>query len=164
MESFLTSVFGAAATAIQAVLSFWKIIVGWAQESLASWISNNLSFQFKDLVTEALVILDKVASPANKAAKIAWKTLRKFLTKSIITFEKKVLPNNKFQWYRKWSSSIINIVNPQEPKIEREVTITPVHFEDLPDDVRALLIRSGDSQHELNFLDIRDREMEEMVA
>ena len=156
MESFLVSVFGVAEAAIQEVLSFWKIIVGWAQESLASWIINNLSSQFKNLITEGLVILDKVGAPAKKASKLAWNTLRTFLTKSIITFEKEVLPNNKFQWYRKWSSRIINIVEPKKPQIIDKVTITPVPFEDLPDDVRELLIRTGDSQHELNFLEIRD--------
>lgn len=164
MENFLISVFGVAATAIQAVLSFWKIIVGWAQESLTSWISENLSVQFKKLVTEALVILDRVASPIKKAAKMAWKQLRLFLKESIVTFERKVLPNGKFKWYRKWSSKIINIVDPKKPKTHQTTLTTPISFEDLPDDVREILIRSGDNQYELDFLETRDREIAEMLA
>jgi hypothetical protein len=164
MEDFLTTIFNAAEIAFQVLLELWKIILVWAQESLSSWISDNLSPQYKKLSTEALVILDKLSSPLRKLAKIAWKELRKFIVSSMITFEKKVLPNGKFQWYRNWSSKIINVVEPRKPHIETRTETTDISFEDLPNDVREALIRSGHNKHEINFLDGRDREMEQIVA
>src|SRR5687767_6609090 len=109
MESLLVSVFGVTATAIQAVLSFWKIIVGWAKGSLSPWIKENLNPKFHELVEDALVITDRVKSPLKRLAKNAWTTLRKFLARSIITFEEKFF-DGKIQWVKHWSTEMYNMV------------------------------------------------------
>lgn len=163
MESLLVSIFGVAATAIQAVLSFWKIIVGWAQGALSPWIKENLNPKFHELVEDALVVIDRVKSPLKRLAKNAWTTLRKFLARSIITFEEKVF-DGKIQWVKHWSTEMYNMVNPAKPKKVVIVTEEAINFEDLPKEVREAALRHGEQAKSLDFLAVRDREMEEMVA
>lgn len=163
MENFLISVFGIPEITIKILLYLWKLIVGWSQDSLSPWIKENLSPEFKKLTTEALVIIDKVNSPASLLVKKAWKELRKFLAKSIISFEKQVLPTGKVQWVRCWLTQIYNIVNPKEPKIIQYEKEEPISYEELPSDVREAIIRGNPSTLSIDFLDARDKEME-MVA
>ena len=91
MEDFLRSVFGVTQSAVKVLLAFWQRIVNWANESLLPWIKQNLIPALRQIATEALVLIDKLKSPARRLIKNAWKTLRKFLAQSIITFERKIL-------------------------------------------------------------------------
>lgn len=160
MENFLVSAFGIAESAFQAFLAFWRRIVNWANESLLPWVKQNLVPSLNKVITEAFVIIDKLNSPASRLIKIAWKTLRKFLAESIITFQKKILPDGKAQWVRRWSTKIYNVTNPSEPKIVVTVTEKRIEFDDLPQDVREAFLRHNNDEIKLDFLDTRDKEME----
>lgn len=161
MENLLVSVFGVAETAIQVVLGFWKIIVSWAQESLLPWIKENLRSEFHGLIKDALVVIDRVKSPLTQLVKRAWTTLRKFLAKSIITFEGKA-NNGKMQWIKHWTTEIYNVVNPAEPKKKVIETEEEISFEDLPKELREAWIKNQELTKSIDFIAVRDREMEEL--
>jgi len=152
---------------LQVVLTFWRRIVNWANESLLPWITQNLVPTLSELAKEAFVQLvvqfDRVKSPITRSIKKAWKTLRKFLAKSIIFFERKLLFEGKHQWIRRWKTKIYNVVNPSEPKIIEVVTEVEISFDDLPQDVREAILRTDKNEIEFDFLAGRDKEME-MVA
>lgn len=164
MEDFLRSVFGVTQSAVKVLLAFWQRIVNWANESLLPWIKQNLIPAFRQVATEALVLIDKLKSPTSRVIKKAWQSLRKFLAKSIITFQTKILPDGKVQWIRRWTTTIYNVVNPSQPKKSETTTEEPISFDDLPQDVREEILRTGENKSkEIDFLAARDQEMEMVI-
>lgn len=159
MEEFLTSVFDAAATAVQFFLALWRQIVSWARDSLSEWIKGNLSPSFQKATEDALVVIDRVKSPVISLVKKAWRELRKFLAESILTFEKKFL-NGKARWFRRWSTKMYSIVKPKPTKVEI-TTEEEIPYEDLPADVREAFLREGKNQFTVDFVEGRDKELEQ---
>jgi hypothetical protein len=162
MEDFLRSVFGVTQSAVKVLFAFWQRIVNWANESLLPWIKDNLAPGLRQIADDALVLIDKLKSPISRLIKKAWRELRKFLAKSIITFQTKILPDGKVQWIRHWATRMYNVVNPSEPKVTVITTEEPISFDDLPQDVREAVLRTQKNEIKVDFLAVRDKEIEEM--
>ena len=150
-------------SSFQVLLSFWRWIVNWANDSLLLWIKKNLVPSLWQTTTDALIQIDKLNSSARRLVKNAWKKLRKFLAESIITFQRKVFPDEKVQWMRHWSTKIYNVTNSSKPTVKIIVTEESIEFDDLPQYVRLAYLRNDNDEIQLDFLDVRDKEME-MVA
>ena len=156
MKNYLTSVYG---VAVQVFSIVWNLIVGWFKDSLSPWIKENLSPLLNDATKDALVAIDSFASPLSRLVKKAWNELRKFLAKSIITFEKKVF-DGKIQWVRCWSMEMFNIVEPAKPRIVVTKTVELIPFDQVPQELRESYLRSGSGESEpVDFLKARDNEM-----
>ena len=132
--------------------SLWAILVEWFQSFYYTWTQNILP-TLQKYVREAWVVIDRVASPLKRAAKQAWRELRRYILKQ--TLDVLQLPNGH------WAYQIISWFIPPEASAN-QVTRTSVQvnvpFEDLPDDIRAEIIRREEIE-QIDVTKTRDQEM-----
>ncbi|HWS82818.1 MAG TPA: hypothetical protein VN207_01015 [Ktedonobacteraceae bacterium] len=151
------SIWVAGTELIMAIGSFfenlWMILVEWFQSFYDTWTQSILP-TLQKYAREAWVRIDRVTAPLKRAAKQAWRELRRYILKQ--TLDVLQLPDGH------WAYNIITWLIPPEAS-SRQVTRTSVQvdvpFEELPDDVRAEIIRREEIE-QIDVTKTRDQEME----
>lgn len=133
--------------------TLWSILVEMFYEFYYYWTQSVLP-QLTKFAREAWIILDRVAMPLKRAAKKAWRELRRYLLKQTLDVFQ-ISPNH-------WAYKIITWFMPSESaygKVTRTEEQVEVAWEDLPPDVRAELLRRRQVE-QVNVTETRDAEME----
>lgn len=131
----------------------WLILVEWLESFYYSWTYRVLPTLQKH-AREAWVMLDRVTSPLKRAAKAAWQELRRYLLKQTID----VLELSDGHWTYQIISWFIPPAS-QSNTVTRTVEQADVPWENLPDYVRAELIR----RQQVNQIDVTKTRDEEMA-
>ena len=152
---FIWVITGALGVSATFALIFWDQILGWAQDSLFPWIENNIPL-IEDVVKEAFIAVDEVASSIRKTARKAWKKLREFLLKQVVKLERK--SSNK--WIRRVTSWVIKVLESGEKVPVKVETEGKVNWDELPEDVRKEFLSKGKSESEIDVTKNRDDEMD----
>lgn len=132
--------------------NLWLLLVEWFQSFYVYWTQRVLPALSK-YAREAWVVLDKVASPMKRAAKAAWRELRRYLLKQ--TLDVLQLPDGH------WAYKIISWLMPPEAnlgQVTQTIEQVDVPFEQLPDDIRAEIIRRRQIE-QVDVTRTRDEEM-----
>ena len=152
---FIWVITGALGVAATFALIFWEQILGWAQDSLFPWIKNNIP-SIESAVRKAFSALDNQAVDTRKIIRKAWKKLRKFLLKQVVTLERK--SSNK--WIRRVTSWVIKVLESGEKVPVKVETEEKVNWDELPEDVRKEFLSKGKSESEIDVTKNRDDEMD----
>ena len=150
----IVSVLGVASTL---VLIFWEQILEWAKDSLFPWIQRNIPL-IEDVVKEAFIAVDKVATPIHKTIREAWEKLREYLLKQLVKLEKQ--SSNK--WIRRVTSWIIKVLTSGKKVPVKVVTEEEVNWYELPEDLRKDYLRNGKSEMEIDVTKYRDYEIDQI--
>lgn len=140
-------------------LIVWEKIVSWAQNRLFPWIERNLAPKVADLAKQAFAAIDKVAVAVRNAVKQAWENLRRVLLKVVVNLEKQ--SSNK--WVKRWTAWMLKKLESGEIAPVRRIEEEEMKWDELPPDVRESSLRYGKNSYELDFTDLRDRELAEML-
>ena len=152
---FIWVIAGALGVSATFALIFWDQILGWAEDSLFPWIKNNIP-SIESAVRKAFSALDKKAVDTRKIIRKAWKKLRKFLLKQVVTLERK--SSNK--WIRRVTSWVIKVLESGEKVPVKVETEEKVNWDELPEDVRKEFLSKGKSESEIDVTKNRDDEMD----
>lgn len=132
--------------------TLWLILVDMFRDFYYYWTQSVLP-RLTRFAREAWIKLDKVAVPVKRAAKVAWRELRRYLLKQTLDVFQ-IAPNH-------WAYKIISWFMPSETELGR-VTRTEeqvdVPWEDLPADVREEILRRQQVQ-QIDVVRTRDEEM-----
>lgn len=139
-----------AGVAIAAVV-FWNRILEWVQNSLLPWFYSNLP-SLAPYVADAFVALDHLVVSAKRAAFAAWNYIRTFLLKVTIHFEKR-----SSGWMRRIISYVRRSLEPNAP-VYKKTEEQEVSYEELPDDIRERVLRSGRNSPATDVTRARDEE------
>lgn len=144
--------------AIVAAVALWNKIMQWAEEDLFPWIKTNLSPKVEELTREAFIIFDKFAVSVRQIAKKAWKILRNYLLGAVVKFERKV----DRKWVKKWTTKLIKVIE-VDGKTKRVVVTKEeeheIDYDELPVDVREKWLRFEQNEYEVDFTEVRDKEV-----
>ena len=161
MDPLLIGAIGAALGLVSAVavVMFWKQILKWAEESLFPWIKTNIP-SIESAVREAFSALDNKAVAIRNIIRQAWKKLREYLLKQVITFQRQ----SSGEWVRQATSWVIKNLESGD-KVPARVTVEEeIDWQVLPPDVRAEWLKRQKNEAQINLTEYRDREIMEMYA
>ncbi|HEU5383808.1 MAG TPA: hypothetical protein VFV38_51065 [Ktedonobacteraceae bacterium] len=133
--------------------TLWAILIDVFREYYYYWAERVLP-QLKMFAQEAWIKLDKVAIPIKRAAKKAWRELRRYLLKQTLDVLQ-ISPNH-------WAYKIISWFMPSETDFSRVIRTeeqVDVPYEDLPADVREEILRRQQIR-QMDIVKTRDEEME----
>ena len=133
--------------------TLWAILVDMFYEFYYYWTQRVLP-QLTIFAREAWIQLDKVVMPLKRAAKKAWRELRRYLLKQTLDVFQ-ISPNH-------WAYKIITWFMPSETdfgKVTRTEEQVNVPWENIPPDVRAEILRRQQIE-QVNVTETRDAEME----
>lgn len=148
--------FGLVGAALLVAIALWPQVLQWAEESVFPWFEENVP-EMADLVREAFVQVDRVATAVRRAAKKAWHTLREILYLQVVKYRKQ----NDGVWVRIVESWL---QPPGEEKVQKQTTTEVVDdMDDLPDEVREALIRRKKID-ETKVTEVRDQEILELTV
>jgi hypothetical protein len=141
------------------VLVYWTKILQWAKANLLPWVKENLP-SLAQVVEDALVVVDRAVVAVKRKAKAAWEQLRQTLLRQVAKF--KQMTNN--EWLLEVTSWIQVKLTQLDPNpVVKEVTTTRVvKYDDLPDEVREQLLRTGLGNYEADITRAQDDEIARM--
>ncbi|EIV90795.1 hypothetical protein [Frankia sp. QA3] len=148
---------GIAGVAAAVLITTWTKVLHWATESFLPWVEEYLP-ELASATRSAFVAVDKVASPVLAATKKAWWELRQWLLKQVIDIERL---SNSTRWVVRITSWVREGLDAfdTEPAIRRVVTEQVISHEDLPQEVREQLLRTGTASHTFDATAVRDSEL-----
>ena len=161
MDPLLIGAIGAALGLVSAVavVMFWKQILKWAEESLFPWIKTNIP-SIESAVREAFSALDNKAVAIRNIIRKAWKKLREYLLKQVITFQRQ----SSGEWVRQATSWVIKNLESGD-KVPARVTVEEeIDWQVLPPDVRAEWLKRQKNEAQINITEYRDQQIMEMLA
>lgn len=138
----------------------WEKIVAWMQNSLFPWVEQNLPVKVVELVKQAFAAIDQVAVRIRNAVKQAWETLRRLLLKVVIQWEKQT----STKWVKRWTGWMIIRLKSGEIAPVKRTEEEVLNWSELPPDVRESSLRFDKNSYELDFTEIRDREIAELLS
>jgi hypothetical protein len=134
------------------VVALWHRILDWSEASLLPWIDRNLP-AFSKTVRNAFTALDKIAVALRSTIKEAWATIRNYLLKQAIEFQRQT----KHAWIKRSISWVIKKLSPKA-EVVKLITEAPVTWDELPGDVRAAFLKKGERTAEIDVTETRDKE------
>lgn len=143
---------------VGAALVLWPQILDFVRHSLTPWIDRHLPF-LSDFVRDAFSALDQVATRLRTAIKNAWRKIRPFLLKSLITFSR----YTSSVWLKIATSFLIKILESGQRQPVKVTTQETCSWDEIPDDVRESFLRSNRDSFEENVTAQRDTEMEQFA-
>jgi hypothetical protein len=150
---------GAIAGLTAVVLAYWTKILQWAKDSLLPWVKENLP-ALAQVVEDALVNIDKAVVAIKRQVKEAWGRLRQTLLRQVATF--KQMTNNE------WLLEVISWVQVKltewdpAPVVKEVRSERTVRYDELPDEVREQLLRTGLGNYEADITKAQDDEVARM--
>lgn len=135
------------------VVVFWHKILQWAEDSLFPWIDSNIP-SLKDLVRLAFSSVDKGVVLVRNA----WNKLREYLIKQVIKIER----NTQRQWVRKATSIIVKKLESGRTVPVKVETEEVLDWDELPEDLRQDFLCGTRKNLELDVIQIREKELQDM--
>ena len=145
---------GILAVSAGAALLFWHKVLDWAHNSLVPRLSQ-WNPKLGELAKEALIALDKVATPMQHAVKRAWTRLRQILLRQIVHLQRE----SANSWITTVTSWLIPLLEHGSKEVIKQETVYRVPYEQLPQDVREAYIRQNKTGTTLDIVDLREEEM-----
>jgi hypothetical protein len=139
------------------VLAYWTKILQWAKDNLLPWVKKNLPTLAK-AVEDALVVVDRAVVSVKRRVKNAWESLRKTLLRQIARF--KQLTDN--QWLLEVTSWVQVKLNDLGPVVKEVRSERVLKYDELPDEVREQLLRTGLGNYEADITKAQDDEVARM--
>ena len=161
MDPLLIGAIGAALGLVSAVavVMFWKQILKWAEDSLFPWIQTNIP-SIESAVREAFSAVDNKVVAIRNIIGQAWRKLREYLLKQVITFQRQ----SSGEWVMQATSWVIKNLESGD-KVPVKITVEEEKdWDELPPDVRAEWLKRQKSEAQINLTEHRDREIMEMFA
>ncbi len=141
------------AITITVAVTLWNAILDTVRNYVAPWLKEHLPF-LHDFVMSAFVEIDKVVAAVRRKVIESWKTLRPYIVKMVCSIKQKT----SSVWVREVLTYIQTSIGGIEPKIQVHRETEELSWEELPNDVRAEILRTN-SGGEVNILQERDREL-----
>jgi len=136
------------------VIAYWPKIMSWARDSLLPWADQHLP-EFSGIIRQAFLDIDNAVVEFRQAVRSAWRRLRNVLLKETAEFVR--LFDDR--WAVEITSWLANRQNAEKPVI-RVVTQQTLEYDDLPQDIRAQLIREDVAGETLDVVAARDKLLE----
>ncbi len=143
----------------EVAIAIWDEVVQWGSNKLMIWIQTDLEPNITESIQQAFIILKKVTVAMHKVVKEAWESLRKILLEAIVEFQQLESSN---QWFRRLTSKTIKILDSGQPVIVKREVEEEVDWDYLPPEVRKASINFAKKNYEIDFLKVRDQEIQEM--
>jgi hypothetical protein len=136
------------------VIAYWPRIMDWARNSLLTWADEYLPEYSAD-IRKAFLDVDGKVVEVRKAIRDSWRRVRQVLLKETAEFVH--VFNDEYAM--RITSYLKNRENAEKPVIQM-VTTQAISYDELPDDVRAELIRTNTLGDSMNIVTARDRLLE----
>ncbi len=143
-----------AAVMVGVVVAYWPKIMAWARDSLLPWADEHLP-EFSGVIRQAFQDFDNAAVEVRQAIRSAWRRLRNVLLKETAEFVR--LFNDR--WAVEITSWLANRQNAEKPVV-RVITQQTLSWDELPQDIRAQLIREDVAGESLDVVAARDKLVE----
>jgi hypothetical protein len=141
------------------VLAYWTKMLQWAKNSLLPWVKDNLPALAK-VVEDALVVVDRAVVAIKRQVKEAWERLRQTLLRQVARF-KQLTDNEWMLEVISWVQVKLTDLDPS-PVIKEVKSERVVKWDDLPDEVREQLFRTGLGNYEADITRAQDDEVARM--
>lgn len=139
----------ALAATVAGAIAFWPRILTWVRTTLVErWPG------LGDLVTDALVALDGVASPIRQAARAAWLKLRETFVRVTVTFLQKA-----GVWHRRIETWTADQAMRARGEFSQVIQEKVIPFDELPPEVRESFLRNPVADLTVDVTAQRDREL-----
>lgn len=140
----------------------WENIVIQTLDVFWTWLTETLMPVIPEIseyiVQTAFASINNATKATFSSIKKAWEILRTYLLGIYIYIEKNPLG----QWIKKYSSRLIKFSKLGKPVIVQRKVEEVVTWEELPSDIRERHIQRNQKQYEIDFTEIRDKEMRRM--
>ena len=189
MEIFVQILVAVLFVGAAVALIFWDKILKWVDQALFPWIQKNFSPDLERKVRYAFAEIEKVATPIHRniraltkltEIKKAWEMLREYLLKVLVEFDL----NARHEWVKRITYWVIRYLKSKQeapvlkvdvvdfdslqirtpesnkPEVVRMVAEEIVSVDSLPPDVRQEWLKRGQTTHNVDITQVRDRQLE----
>ncbi|MFC7529762.1 hypothetical protein [Actinoplanes sp. GCM10030250] len=152
MPFFLPLLYAAFFVASAAVIVFWEQVLGWAEKVITPWFEDHLP-SLVPYLRNAYVGIDKAVVGVRRAAKKAWQEVRRVLLKQFVEYAQQ--PDGS------WLVRLVSwLIGPDESRRTTKITSEQsVPYHDLPDAVRAEILKRGKTSHQVDLTELRDAQV-----
>jgi len=141
---------------VEVAFALWTEIVSWVSVSLLAWIQNDLGDLIAESVKAAFFALGAVTLAAYGAIKTAWDELRRFLIEALVEFEQA----SSTIWIKRFTSTLLKVLESGQPTLIKREVEEEVDWDHLPPEVRSAWWNSAQKSHKVDFIEVRDKEIQ----
>lgn len=144
---------------VEVAFALWVEIVNWVSVSLLTWIQTDLGNLIAESVREAFFTLGAVTLTAYGAIKAAWDALRRFLIEALVEFEQV----SSTVWIKRLTTMMLKVLESGQPTLIKREVEEEVDWDHLPPEVRSAWWNSAQKSHKVDFIEVRDREIQTLI-
>ena len=144
---------------VEVAFALWVEIVNWVSVSLVTWIQNDLGALIAESVKAAFFTLGAVSVTAYGTIKAAWNELRRFLIEALVEFEQM----SSTVWIKRFTSTLLRVLESRQPTLVKREVEEEVDWDHLPPEVRSAWWNSAKKNHKLDFIEVRDKEIQTLT-
>lgn len=138
-----------------AAIVFWADICAWFAHHVNPWLKRHCPW-LQPYLEQAFMFIDQnVATPIRRAVLAAWEAVRPYVLRAVITFERRF----DGAWVRRMTSWLRSHL--ERSQVVERVEETIIDWADLPDEVRAAIMRTG-AAPVLDVVEARDQYLLEL--
>jgi hypothetical protein len=137
--------------AVGAAIVFWEKIMDWSADHLMPWLRANVP-SLMPYVEKAFGKLDNAVVGIQRAAREAWREVRR----RVLQLKAEFFKDSNGTWNMRMRSYL---ADPQTGRFQERVTERPISYNELPPEVRAGYLRSGQVSHTFDITEMRDKEV-----
>lgn len=145
--------------AVEVAFALWTEIVAWVSASLLTWIQTDLGPLLAESVKAAFVLLGTVAVTAYVAIKKAWSALRQVLIEALVEFDQ----SSSSVWTKRLTTTLLKVLESGQPTLIKREVEEEVDWDQLPPDVRSAWWNSAQKHHKVDFIEVRDKEIQTLT-
>lgn len=144
---------------VEVAFALWIEIVNWVSTSLLTWIQNDLGALIAASVKAAFFTLGTVTLAAYGAIKAAWGELRRFLIEALVEFEQR----SSTVWIKRFTTTLLKVLESGQPTLIKREVEEEVDWDNLPPEVRSAWWNSSQQSHRVDFIEVRDKEIQTLA-
>ncbi|MGB3640704.1 MAG: hypothetical protein WBA39_24480 [Rivularia sp. (in: cyanobacteria)] len=144
-QAIITGVASLIGLAVAAIGVFWKKVTSWAKNTLFPFIEKHLPKLLDHFKNAFTWIDDKLAVPARRLVKTAWRKFRQSLLKVAIYFENK----SSSKWVRKTTSYLIKAL--ESKQVVKQVVEEEIDWDDLSPEIRKSWMKSNIDNFDIDY-------------